>query len=314
MKKSVMSYPILWMVFPIIIAIIGIIIGSFTDFQLSSSFANVNNGFGRFMETFGLGLAISIIMLGGTLIWKGLYKNEKVLWKVIAWIALVIALGATIYFAMDNIGLSSKAGLDQDYGIRLNKIVAALVGAIFAGGIFCLVFFCVRDDNPMLLVKIGLIIFLAVFLQWLFIHFIKMGAGRPRYRFLIDDTLNTNHETFRNFWEWKSGFKDDSHKSWPSGHSATAAIMILLPLLHPVFKKQVKHGSLYLYLGGFAYYVIMAYSRVRVGAHFLSDVSWGGLFGFLLSFLSLFLAEGCFKMLKIDTNKTEENKVEEVAE
>ena len=290
MKHSIKSYPILWMVIPVFLTAVGILVGSFQDYALSSAIVDVNNSYGRFVETFGMAIGNCIIMVGASAVWMGLFERKSVVAAIIGWLILLLGAATTVFFIYLQIALTQSTGLDQVYGLRVNKVVGVLLSILFTAVAFALTFFLGKRDDADLLVKVGTILLLAVLLQFLLVHFIKAGAGRPRYRYLIDGTLNQGNEKFRNFWEWQSGFKDDSHRSWPSGHSATAAVLILLPLLHPLFRHPLKHGSFILYAVGFAYYLAVAYGRVRVGAHFLTDVSWGGFFGFLMSFLSLFLA------------------------
>lgn len=287
MKHSLNSYPILWMVIPVFLTVVGILVGSFQDYALSSAIVNVNNGYGRFIETFGMAIGNCIIMVGASAVWMGLFDRKRLIAKIVGWFILLLGAAATVFFIYRQIAMTQSTGLDQVYGFRVNKVVGILLSILFTAVAFSLTFFLGKRDDADLLVKVGAILLLAVLLQYLLVHFIKAEAGRPRFRYLIDSTLNQGNEKFRSFWEWQSGFKDDSHRSWPSGHSATAAVLILLPLLHPLFRHPLKHGSLILYLVGFAYYLAVAYGRVRVGAHFLTDVSWGGFFGFLMCFLSL---------------------------
>jgi len=71
------------------------------------------------------------------------------------------------------------------------------------------------------------------------------------------------------------------HASFPSGHSASAfALATLLSL----FDKNKNRSYLYL-LGA----MLVAYSRIYLGQHFLQDVFWGSIDGFISALIVYFV-------------------------
>jgi membrane-associated phospholipid phosphatase len=133
-------------------------------------------------------------------------------------------------------------------------------------------------------------------LQALGIDLLKALWGRPRYAFLS--------ETGKTFIPWYriNGpvWSDDRLRSFPSGHTGAASVMLwitLLPYLFPGLKKKRA-----LLLGIAAAWILMTMvGRIGIGAHYATDV-WGG-FGISLAL---------FELLKhrLLVKKTDDNRAE----
>lgn len=277
------------MLVPMVISIALIIAGSFADWQISSSIGDLTNGYGQFIETFGMFLGYGMISVGGTLVYLGLCDRKRFELKFLGYFILFAATAATTFYVGKKISTSSSSVV---YGYRVPPLFGYLIGGAVAIALSLLLYFILQKQDKNLLLTIGVIFLLAMLGQALFIGLIKKGAGRPRYRFLVDERYNTAGEVFKNFWEWSADVsKDDFHRSWPSGHSGTAAVLILLPLLHPLFKRQIKGGAYILYAAGVVYMFAVAYGRVRVGAHYTTDVGFGLLIGLFFSIASYLLLD-----------------------
>lgn len=112
-------------------------------------------------------------------------------------------------------------------------------------------------------------------IQYGLIEILKNTNSRPRYRYLINSTLNTNGDIFSPWWNFKPfQAKSDYFKSWPSGHTGTAAVTLTLPLVVPFFRKQFKFLKFSLTTISVLYLFFIAFCRIYYGAHFLSDVSF----------------------------------------
>ena len=100
---------------------------------------------------------------------------------------------------------------------------------------------------------------------------IKTLWGRVRLRELVD--MNS----LAKFTPWyHPNFFSGSH-SFPSGHTAHATLLLMLPTW--LFGKFEKYRSALIVICG-VFVALMAFSRLAAGAHFLSDI----LFGFLIAF------------------------------
>jgi len=118
----------------------------------------------------------------------------------------------------------------------------------------------------------------AVISSLISINVIKYLWGRARYREMIADS----DTTFTAFTPWyhPNGFTLKGHHSFPSGHTCSATNLLALCALEEVFDEKDSHKKLILFLVGM-YIFVMAYSRLVLGAHFLSDVTGGFLVGFV---------------------------------
>lgn len=103
----------------------------------------------------------------------------------------------------------------------------------------------------------------------------KEIMSRPRFRFAID-----NAEYFRSWWESGKDIKaslsdtlSDEFSSFPSGHSAYSMFAIFLFPSLADFMPKLKKYRPYLFILGLFWWVATAFSRMTVGAHYLSDVT-----------------------------------------
>lgn len=111
---------------------------------------------------------------------------------------------------------------------------------------------------------------------------IKYLASRPRPRIVFP-----GEETYREWWQWKPfyGFKVSESKSFISGHSSNAASVTILFVLTMSLTKfsEKKHSTLICFIIAALYAFVVALSRIFALAHYMSDISGGMLFSFILS-------------------------------
>ena len=128
----------------------------------------------------------------------------------------------------------------------------------------------------------------------LLINIIKVPWGRARMR-LIASTGNASY--FTPWWKAGStlknqlvaeGVSSDEFRSFPSGHTACAACAMLVALL-PTVSKFFKGKEKRMGLIGCLWTAIVAFSRLRMGAHFLTDVTMAWLVTLGLTVLGVYL-------------------------
>ena len=92
---------------------------------------------------------------------------------------------------------------------------------------------------------------------------------------------------------------DDSCKSFPSGHTFSAAVIYSLLCLPSLFDKLNKPWIKALfYVGTIGYTAFVAISRILVGAHYMSDVLMGGTIAFVAAMLGKEMFVDGFKHFK----------------
>ncbi len=160
--------------------------------------------------------------------------------------------------------------------------VRFLVGVGVSGVLTPLNFFAFRKRSRDTLKRCAVFLILAsivaVAASGVLINVIKFLWGRPRYREMIAD----GDTVFAAFTPWyhPNGFTLHGHHSFPSGHTCSAAILLTLCAIGEVFEQRESNRRIVAFMVGF-YILVMAYSRVVLGAHFLSDVTGGFTVGFL---------------------------------
>ena len=280
MKK--MRFPLL---IALGVAIIGIIFGSFFDFQLSSAIASPTNGFGLTVSAIlpTIGFAGVAVMGGGfiALIIKGKYHIAlKILFGVLA----AACVGVAIYYpAGEYFGINGFYGAAPKwvgYFIVLLPEAAATVGGYF-------LFKDCKNDKMWIIfcIIVGLLLIALLGI----IPLIKDNMHRPRYRLLI----TTNEISFHNWWEpfkeydlFKDTMAHDNFKSYPSGHTAEVSILFVVITFFPLANEKMHKYQLPAFIGAGVLVLLVAFARILAAAHFLSDVSWGATIMLSLTFIA----------------------------
>lgn len=156
----------------------------------------------------------------------------------------------------------------------LGSVILIAISLIFTVAVY---FMADKSDKDKLR-KLALFLGLAPMLIFFSYEIIKQFRGRPRYRMIItrDDI------SFENWWNFASNVKSqfssiiakEEFKSFPSGHTASAAGTLLLPILGTVIA-PIKRRENIVKIVCCIFPVVVAFARIVSGAHFLSDVSVG---------------------------------------
>ncbi len=235
--------------FYIISSIVLFVFATFYDFQISSSLLNQNSIFGVIMAGYGIWPAIIGLMV------YSFYINKVV--NYLGYVVLIILYFISIYFAMHN-------------GVNLNPYLVGIIN-IFIYIIPAYLFFIKYKDVEDFDEKI-LAVFLIVVLQYIVITIIKNLWLRPRMRLLMSSDYK--------FLPWYqrgiilNGLSDiDLILSFPSGHTASAATILSFFFFNNSKKNQIICVI---------WIILVALSRIIVGAHFLSDVVMGSFICFII--------------------------------
>ena len=271
------------------ILLVGFIVGSFLDLQINQALFNKNNGFGLFMASFGVypcyaGLAF----IGGGFLSTSIRRKDLPLWgQIICYVFSFVAYGMSIYLCGKE--LPSVNGYNRpDLAILSYAICAVVFGGVFVGA-----YFVCRKGEMKQLWNI-LLVMSAIFIVGLLPagFLIKLVIHRPRFRLFMEDP----EIPFCNWWDSFKEYKEflnnhpqgyvypdgfpltkEEFKSFPSGHSGTGMIMAMfLPFMSYFFPK-LKGKEIWLFYGGVAFGLLMMFSRLLVGAHYLTDTCMGSL-------------------------------------
>ena len=129
---------------------------------------------------------------------------------------------------------------------------------------------------------------------------IKLIIHRPRYRLAVRGELTAFYNWWQMFPEYKKYISTpenpiflfgqevtkEEFKSFPSGHSGTGMIMAMfLPFASFFFPKLKGKETILFYIGAIFGFIMM-FSRLLVGAHYLTDTCMGSLIVMIVYWLT----------------------------
>lgn len=250
--------------------------GSFADYPVSLALYQGGNLFGRFFAGFGIYPVVLAIVAAGAMLLSAC-SHRSLLTDLCYWAGggILIAAGTVL-----------AAVLPPRY-CGIPPWAAAAIGA---GSVTLTVFgtlrLCRGADKRMIL-RVAAAFLLVVLADLLIINLIKIPWGRPRMRLIAADA----RAQFQPWWKpgtalrntlTAAGVAAEEFKSFPSGHTANASALMLLSLL-PLLRPALARGQTALFLTGFAWTLLVAFSRILMGAHFITDTA----IGFAVGLLSL---------------------------
>ena len=261
--------------------VVGFIVGTFVDRQLSEAIFSRDNAFGLTISAIGTIPGYMILaILGGGFFALGLLKKEyKMIYRVLLYVVAAGACFAAIFFTGRE--FFGPNGFTNDK----IKWVGYLIVLPIAGGCAFLGYLLTRKSKTPYLWLIFGIMALCIFMALVpGVTMIKAIFHRPRWRTV---TLYEGIE-FHNWYQRCGNYKElidfyqpkglkEEFKSFPSGHAGASAVFMLGVAFLPLLDKKYEKLALPLFYGGLAWTLFVAFTRILVGAHFLSDVSMGGI-------------------------------------
>ena len=281
-KKNIMAVPKIYFCIVIAVCALGIIIGSFFDFDINVALANKTD-IGAFFATYGSYFSYCLYPAAGMCIFKGLMKKES-RYRMLAWVVLVISYFMAVYYSNNYNGSKVR----EMFGYRAGESSMALSFLSWAFWVVLYAwvpFVCYRifdDADTGKLIMTGAAILIAGILADNTNLWLKQVASRPRYKYLI--TLEDPAAGFRNWWDmvpYLAG-SNDNFKSWPSGNMTIASMMFSLPMLADVLKKRSNAKNMICFVVAVVFVMIYGYNRIHMTNHFLSDVCFGTLITYLI--------------------------------
>ncbi len=271
------------------VGVIGIVLGSFFDFQISSAIAKPHSYLGITISAIGPTIGFgAVALMGGGFIAFGLKKDYHIGLRILFFVLAAACFAVSIFYpAGEYFGVNGFAWLGipkaVGYAVVLLPEAAAVVGGYFL--------FKNASNKNMWIVWCAVIVLLLIALLAI-IPTIKDAVRRPRYRAIIayEDV------TFHNWWEPCKNYKDlmtqyniessDHFKSYPSGHSAETSILIVAATFYPLANKKFEKYQMPAFYIACGCTALVMFARILAAAHFLSDVSWGMTIVVALTFIA----------------------------
>ena len=254
------------------------IVGTFLDLQINQALFSDKNTFGLIVSVIGTtpGYGMFAIIGGGflSLFFK---KEEYKTWmRVLFLIATLGCLGASTYFAGREFfgpnGFYWVAKSFWGYFISLPVMVCfTYFGYVLTRK--------VDNKNLWIILLVALVAF--AFALTAGVTLFKSIFHRPRFR-AIDGTLIPYYPWYERCVNYKGymetyGLTSEEFKSFPSGHAAASMGVPLIAVFLPLIDEKYRKYRLPIFIGGLVFSLLVMFSRMLVGAHFLSDVSMGAM-------------------------------------
>ncbi len=307
-SKTLISWGLFAVVFTALV-----LIASYCDLAISKILTKGNlaegayissNGFGLLFEALGSSPIYLMISFGAVVwFWWGIQHNKKWL-SVIATAAVIAGFALTFKdafsYVLEAMSASVNGGIPAEGGFRDSAYVIALAVLLAIGAAALLIFAWknVKPETNDAMFK-WLFVIICVVAFYLVVSLIKSPVGRMRFR-SMNAVGDTEFEGFTGWWvsngkRTVGGLPSDSCKSFPSGHTYSAAVIYTLICVPDMVKSwDKKWVRALLWVITIAVTGIVAISRIVVGAHYMSDVLFGGTISFLamMTFREIFIFKG----------------------
>ena len=272
----------IWLFMPIfvgVLALIGLLLGSFFDLQITNLLYVGKNFWSEFVEYGGTLPTAMVIGSAGTLLavfFKNRNKENDKIWMWLSFVLGILLAGG--YWGFDTFSRHTELGLLSKFYIYVP------LGSIIMVGLQILVYLFVKDGDSKTYVKKALVIIIATLLVMLLTFGVKLINARPRYMWMVDINRTDLFKQWYQFSTDKTLYKEimgDNYnsywiQSWPSGHSSFAALTALAMLLVSCNKKT-QDQEIFVYGVTAIWTIAIMIGRILDGHHFLSDVCTGAL-------------------------------------
>lgn len=281
-RKTIMSMPIACFWSVIAICFLGIVIGSFQDYEINAALANKTE-LGSFFATYGSYFSYCLYPAAGACLYSGLRKKGG-RYRLLSKTLLILGWFMAIYYSNSYNGKAVRSlfGYTAGESSAVLSVFSWLFWAALYSWVPFVVIRLVDDSNPDKLIAVGASILIAGITSDNINLWLKQVASRPRYKYLI--TLDDPIAEFRNWWQMVPNLagSDDNYKSWPSGNMTIASMMFALPMLTDVMKKRSIKKNMIAFSIACVFVILYGYNRIHMTSHFLTDVCFGVLFTYLI--------------------------------
>lgn len=259
-------------------AVLLMILGSFLDYPISMALYNESNPFGMFLAAYGEYPAMLGFLAAGVLLIAGHNQSKKL-------VGVLQCIGGGLLAVLGTLG---AAVLPTNY-LTWPGGVIAVIGLICCAAVIVCMVRLAKNASREAMIRVAATLFFVAFAEMLLINIVKIPWGRARMRLVANDP----RAYFMPWWQTGSALKDtlgaagvaaEEFKSFPSGHTGNAAVLILLGLLPQLDSRLEKKKPLLLGIG-FGWTALVAFSRIIMGAHYLTDTTIGFTITLLVSCL-----------------------------
>lgn len=243
-----------------VFAAAAMVVASFFDLKIDIALNDPSNPFAVWLYRTGEFPSRLICPIAGAVIFRCTDK------KAVAAIGAALCLGGSAYMGYY---------IGKHFFVEEYRMAFSLLWGIGFGvaALYAVRFVTVPDEFKRPLFTAAVIGVGVMTAQLLTVDIMKNLWGRVRFR----DLLSSG--SCDDFTAWFVINGKNGNKSFPSGHTAGAGMSYLLMLLPFIDKKREKYRAVYFWCP-FIYTSAVALTRLVMGAHYLSDVTVGGVIAF----------------------------------
>ncbi len=269
-----------------VILVILMVVGTFLDYSLDAASYHPGSRFGLILAGYGQLPSSAGAVMAGTLFLIGRSRKNRA----------VGILECLIGLAMIAVGVYMLCENPVEY-MEMRLALSCVIAVVITVLMIALAVFVSRKAGQEDILLVAFVFLLTIVLQMVIINIIKVPWGRPRMRLIETDARAYFVPWYHAGTALKNalvsvGVEAEEFKSFPSGHTGHAVILMLyglLPWLRGGWKTDAKgigamsfvpSVRLFIWIG-FAWGWLVAFSRMIMGAHFLTDTT----IGFAVSFL-----------------------------
>lgn len=280
-----------------LVAIVMMVVASFFDLKIDTILNNPTEPFSLWFYATGEMPARLVLPLAGVVIF---YLSEKTIGKLFGAIA---CMGGSAYLGTH---ISSYMFKDE-YNLEFGIVFGIGIGVVtMMAGKYIKIPNALK--KPLLVFAYAGIAVMAVEVG--IVEVVKIFWGRPRFRAMkeigdfsiFQQWYQFNGDKYKPLFEAAFEHPSNEVKSCPSGHTASAAVSYLTMLMPFCFNK-FKNKKTLCFCVAFLYTGIVAFTRMVLGAHFLSDVTIGAIITFTVTIVVMAIIDKVF----IKSNKMEVN-------
>ncbi|MDR0696942.1 MAG: phosphatase PAP2 family protein [Christensenellaceae bacterium] len=300
-----------------------IIIATFYDLDINKALYSPENPFARFFDLLGQLPSYIAAPFAGVILYHndiGKTKKKITFFKLLS--VAIIAIGC--YMAVDWLWWGFVGENIAYPAIYITFFTIALTSAVFFGTIK------LEKATAKKLLIFALFVLIVFAISNIIVQVMKIIWARQRFRTMVDIEKNAAllaayGKDFEGFTAWYKpmtifsmdlrtseyvrlhlALDSDAFKSFPSGHVVAAAAAFGLILLPDIYENLKKHRWMFTTFPAI-YVVLVAISRIMMGAHYLSDVVFGGYIGFAVAILArhIILRKVMKPKLQLTVNKGE---------
>ncbi len=270
-----------------------LIIGSFYDLEINMEITNFNSVFGMFFANFGEMPSWILLSLSGVIFFKTSKLTSKRSNKILYIIFSCLLILISCFFIFNQ--MRSKRN-----GLSIHIAYKVLIAIILETLIVLFGYKFINIDDKNILIRTALIILISYVIGLIILLTMKAVWYRPRYRLIYDGYSGIAYPKtlFREWYEPGKGLayslKDkvmdggrDQFTSFPSGHSYGSMVGLLFFYI-PSLNKKLENNQMVkdiVLVVAILFSLVVGFSRIIYGAHYLSDVAFGCLIATFITFI-----------------------------